>query len=87
MGTSKNESYDLAEAWVIKQIDDALHGSTVPRGTMFTARELHQCDCVPIDFSDNQGRRWQLLSAEPGRGSFRSPPGTLTATYQCIGNA
>ena len=64
-----NESYDLAEEWVNKQ----LNAQFPPAGTV---TGMEQCDCVPVDTRDAQGRRWRLLSVLSQAG------GGLTAAYE-----
>ena len=81
---SQNESYDLAEAWVLEQINDELHDEVITDGTTIDATDLHQCDCVPVDLKDSQGRLWQLVAVKWG-GTFFPSSGNLAATYRCVG--
>lgn len=81
---SDNESLELAEQWVVEQIDGELHDEQVVEGLTIDAGDLDSCDCVPVDVTDSRGRRWQLVSARR-TGVFFRPPGELTATYRHIG--
>jgi len=79
-----NESYRLAEEWVVGQIDDELKDTAVPEGSTIDVGELHQCDCVPLDVKDGRGRRWRV-SGILWSGNVCRLSGTLTATYECVG--
>ena len=73
---SSNESYDLAEKWVVEQIDDELRDERVPEGTEIDAGDLQECDCIPTGVKDCRGRRWVLVAV-------RSDRHGLGATYRC----
>ena len=81
--TNKNESYYLAEQWVVGQIDEELGNCDVHGVATIDAGEMHQCDCVPIDVIDSRGRKWRL-SAIVWSGTLSRVRGTLTATYECL---
>lgn len=75
-----NESYKLAEDFVVEQINDQLDsewdavgpGSTVT----VTVDDMQDCDCIPVIVRDRHGNRWDL------DGVLRHLPTRLTATYE-----
>lgn len=64
-GTSiQNESHDLAEQWVLEQIDDQFRDEIIPERSTIEVGKLNQCDCIPVVLRDSRGRRWWLVSVQ-----------------------
>lgn len=61
-----NESYELAEQWVVKQIDDELRDKQVRAGSIIHVGGLADCDCIPINVTDCRKRKWDLQEAHRG---------------------
>ena len=55
---SDNESYELAEKFVIEQIEDQMDMDLV----MATVGDMNECDCIPIVVHDSGRNRWDLVS-------------------------
>jgi hypothetical protein len=69
---SENESYTLAEEFVLKQIADQVDIDV----TMVTVGDMRDCDCIPVMVHDAGLVRWDLVAvAEAGKGK-------LNATYE-----
>jgi len=73
-----NESYKLAEDFVVEQIHNEIDSewAEVGPGSTVTVHDMHYCDCIPVIVRDRHGNRWDL------DGVLRHLPTRLTATYE-----
>lgn len=59
-----NESHDLAEAFIVEQIDKEMKDAETHTGVTVPVDGLQDCDCIPLSVVDLQGRTWWLKTAE-----------------------
>ncbi len=71
----KNDSYDLAEAYVVEQIDGLTHTNT-PAGSWISVGDMQTCDCIPTLVIDPRRRLWRLIQV-----NFSC--GVISAVYEC----
>jgi len=79
-------SLELAEKMVLESVESELHGDLPLPGQLVVAKEMNQCDCIPIDVRDvSHGGQWELLSCETVRIDRFTQ--AMRATYRYSGPA